>query len=284
MTGSGPLRRGLLGLLTAAAIAAGAAESADASALFRNPTSDIDPEIFTIDETKYLGVRPDKETRLGVQDGEPFAFGDKGGGKPLILVLSYYMCDGTCSVVNQDLAEQLTGMTRLEPGRDFRVLTLAFDKKDTLKTLNEFRDKVGLASTTPDWTWALFEKPEDIEPFTSALGYKFFWSPQDRTFFHPGVYAVVSPEGRVTRYLYALNIEPADLELALLEASTETLRPTARDLVNFAVSLCFSYNFEEGRYTYNIPMFVAFGSLTLGIGTFGAAAFAFARRRRRETT
>ncbi|WP_148560959.1 hypothetical protein [Magnetospira sp. QH-2] len=282
--GERTVKRGLLAVLVACVAWTSVQSVAQASAPFRNPESDMDPEVFSIEEKDFLGVKPDGKTALIDQDGKSFQLGDLVGEKPLILVLSYYMCDGTCSVVNQDLAQQLEGMERLIPGKDFNILTLAFDKNDTLDTLREFRKQTGLAATMDGWTWALFEDRLAIEPFTEKLGYKFFWSPRDRTFFHPGVYVVISPEGRVTRYLWALNVDPSDVELALLESSTGKMKATPRDLINFAVSLCYSYNFEEGRYTYNLPLFIALGSLGLGVGSFTAASVYFVRRRKREAT
>ncbi|WP_460021083.1 SCO family protein [Magnetospira thiophila] len=278
------MKRGLMTALAVCATWTMVQSAALAFSPFRNPDSSVDPEIFSIDEQNFLGVRPDPETRLIDQNGQSFPLKDLIGGKPLVLVLSYYMCDGTCSVVNKDLAQQLEGMDRLKPGQDFRILTLAFDQDDTLETLRNFRKQTGAAAAMDGWTWALFENRDDIKPFTDKLGFKFFWSPRDRIFFHPGVYVVISPDGRVSRYLYALNVGPSDVELALLDSATGTMKATPRELINFAVSLCYSYNYKEGRYTYNIPMFIAFGSLALGVGTFTAASISFVRRRKREAT
>ena len=246
----------------------------------RTPDSEFDPTILSIEDRDYLGVKIDHSYRLVDHEGKVFSLSDMLG-KPMILVLSYYQCDGTCSVINQDLKSLLENTHLSQIGRDYRVLTLTFNKNDTLQHLQEFRQKMDLPEDmAKGWTFAMLENPEDIAPFTSALGFRFFWSPRDRTFFHPGVFIVTSPAGRVTRYLYALSNEAKDVDLAVTEARSEQMRATPKELLNLAVSLCYSYNFHEGRYTINYPLFIAAGSLFSGVAMLAVAMVVYHRRRR----
>ena len=130
------------------------------------------------------------------------------------------------------------------------------------------------------WTFATFQNPDDIKLFTDKIGFKFFWSPADRAFFHPGAFLFLTPEGRLARVLYALNSGPMDVKLAVLDAKGGKFKPN--EIVDFAVSLCYSYNYKEGKYTYNIPLFVGAGSLTLGVASFAVSVMAFRRRKKRE--
>ncbi|MBF0418376.1 MAG: hypothetical protein HQL86_09035 [Magnetococcales bacterium] len=68
----------------------------------------------------------------------------------------------------------------------------------------------------------------------------------------------------MARYLNVLNVTPKDVELALLEAKSNQFKPS--ETLDYLVSLCYSYNFKEGRYTLSIPVFVGLGSFLLGIG------------------
>ena len=74
--------------------------------------------------------------------------------------------------------------------------------------------------------------------------------------------------------------EAKDVELAVLEAKQGKFKPS--EIINYAVSLCYSYNYKEGRYTYNIPLFVAVGSLTLGVTAFSGSVVFFGRRRKKR--
>lgn len=243
----------------------GAATSVDAQ-YFRNPESDVDPSIFRIDDKKFMGVKIKPNMAMVDQDGQERTFREFLG-KPTILVLSYYTCDGSCSAVNSVLKETLEEVEKSEIGQDYRILTLSFDKDDTQESMVTFAEELALSDRMKKgWVLARLKDPDAIKPLTDSLGFKFFWSAQDHTFFHPNVYIFLSPKGRVVRYLYALTNDTTDMELAILDAYQGKFRPN--QIIEYAVSLCYSYNFKEGRYTYNIPLFVGVGSFFLGITIF----------------
>ena len=242
----------------------------------REPESEIDPKVFVIDEFKFLGVQPDKGLKLVDEQGQPFTLGSREG-KPLILVLSYYNCDGTCSVINGDLAKLLAGQSAWTLGKDFNVLTVSFDPHDTQQSLAQFKKKLALPDEwKAGWTLALPATPDQAKVLADTVGFKFFWSNLDHSFLHPGVYVFLSPEGRVVRYLYTSQAKSFDIGLALTDALGNHITP--QELVNFAVGLCYSYNYKDGRYKLNIPGFIGAGSLLFGITTFVLSVLVYRRR------
>lgn len=277
------LRRWTGMVLTVAAFVFAAAGPVFAQ-YYKPPESDVDPKIFTIDEKKYLGTKLDGDIPLRDAEGSLFRFRDMFG-KPFILVLSYYTCDGSCSVINAELAERLAGLKLTRPGRDFNILTISFDKNDTVQSTARFRAKLQeVADVPPDalasWRFATFTGEADLKRQTKALGYRFFWSRLDRQFLHPGVFMVFSADGRLARVLYPPNAGSGDIDLAVLEARQGSFSP--REIINYAIGLCYSYNYKEGRYTFNIPLFVGLGSLFIGIVAFVIAIIAFRRRNKGE--
>lgn len=246
----------------------------------RTPVSDIDPAVFKIDESKVLGAKADGSLRLIDGKGDEFKLSDVLG-KPLILVLSYYTCDGSCSVINLEMAGLLADVKRLKQGEDFRVLTVSFDKNDTLETMGAFREQLASEINMEEgWTFALAKDHEGLKAMAEKVGYKFFWSPRDRTFFHPAAFLFLSPEGRLIRVLYSLTAEAGDVELAVLDSKVGKFRPG--EFIEYAVSLCYSYNYKEGKYTFNIPIFVGVGSLAFGVSAFSVAAVSFRRRNKNK--
>jgi len=237
--------------------------------------SAIDLNLFSIDEPEFLGTKIN--TKYGMVDGsgKDFNIFEYRNGVT-VMVLSYYKCDGVCSAVNSDLKELLKGVKRVKMGEDFRVLTTSFDKYDSLETLAMFKKGLKLSKgMEKDWRFSIAKDPEAIKDFTDSFGFKYFWSPRDKTFFHPNVYLVLSPVGRISRYLYANTISSRDLELAIMEAGLEKSRPN--QIINIAIGYCYSYNYKEGKYSLNIPLFVALGSLTFGITAFVVSAVVFKR-------
>jgi len=240
------------------------------------PSSHADPKIVNIDEEKYLGVSLDKSIVFNNDKGEEFTLGDMLS-KPLILVLSYYRCDGSCPAINKSLNRKLKEVDNWNIGDDYNVLTASFDVHDNPQTLTEFKQHTGFASELPDgWIMATFKNPETIKQLTDSVGYKFFWEPRDRIFLHPSIYIVVAPNGRVTRFLYAASTTAEDLEFSITKALGSELSPS--NIINFVVGACYSYNYEDGKYTLNYPIFVALAALVMGIILLSSGSIIMKRR------
>ncbi len=244
-----------------------------------DPPSTFDPAIIRIDEETYLGVPVNKDYLLVDESGSEFKIGEMMG-QPLILVFSYYSCDGVCPTVNKQLKNTLTSIDRVLPGKDYKVLTVSFDKNDNLKSLRHFKEKIQVPVEMGDaWKIAFMKNSDDIEMLTKSVGYKFFWSRLDGIFFHPNVYIFISPSGRVMRYLYGTSIDKKDVKLAVLEASLEnTAKSKLIDLLTIA---CYSYNFKEGKYALNYPLFISVASLFFGISLVVGSMIFYKKKIRR---
>jgi len=242
------------------------------------PESTIDPAVLQIDELKHLGTPLDAALPLIDQDGQPFALGELRG-KPAILLLSYYGCDGTCSTFNRSLAHALEGVGRFRIGIDYQVLTVSFDKADTAQTTADFVAKAGIpAPLRAGWRHAVLRDAEtDIARLTGSLGFNFFWSRADQTFLHPNVMVFLTPDGRVARYLYGNRLNPGDIEKALIEADWNRIANSA-NVIDMLTGVCFSYNYAEGRYHFNYSLLAGLGSMLLGLSIIGLGAFVYKKR------
>jgi protein SCO1 len=245
---------------------------------WRPPVSDIDPRLMYIDELGVLGNKIDPNTQLIDDRGRTFRW-EEMLGKPFILVLAYYTCDGSCSVINGALADLLKNVKAMKAGEDFKILTVSFDNHDTTQTTVAFREQLNLpANLASAWTLATFKNKEDLKKQTERVGFKFFWSPQDKSFLHPGAFLFFSPEGKLSRVLYQQDAGSRDVELALLDANLEHIRVT--EVGNLLLTLCYSYNFKVGKYQLNIPLYVGVGALLFGVLTL-SGSLAFYRFRRK---
>lgn len=269
----------LVALAALAAAVPGPARAAPPELASPSP-SHVDPALLAIDEAAFLGTPIDGDLPLVGEDGQRFRLSEMFG-KPIVLLFSYYSCDGACPVVNQRLAEAVAGAQRFRPGQDYRVLTLSFDRKDSPASVRKFVQTLGPGVAPQAWRFALFADEGDIQRVAEKVGYKYFWSVRDRLFVHPNVAIVLSPQGRVVRYLSSWTMSPRDLELALIESDWNRVT-TAGRLIDIAQGICFSYSFKEGRYRLNAPLFIAAGSLTLGFAAIVAGFAVFRRKARRS--
>lgn len=243
----------------------------------------VDTSIMQIDESRYLGTRLRVETVLTDSAGRDFAVGDMLG-KPVILLLSYYGCDGTCPAMNMELAKVLAKVKRFRLGEDYRVLTVSFDARDSEQTAASFLTKTGamVPESMDGWRHAVV-KNRDVAGFSGDIGFRFFWSDAANAFMHPNVLVFLTPQGRVARYIYGTRMDASTVELALTDADWDRISNSTA-VFDILAGACFSYNYTEGRYEPNYAQLIGIGSFLLGVTLMGYGAWAYNRGRRRRGT
>ena len=232
-----------------------------------------------IDEARYLGTALPRGLVLLDTEGQEFTLGETLG-KPAILLLSYYGCDGACPTLNRNLARALAQVSRFRIGRDYRVLTVSFDKKDTVETASDFVQKASIPpALSAGWRHAVLKNREtDVAALTDSVGFRFFWSRMDKTFLHPNVLVFLTPEGRVARYLYGTGLDAKAIELALIDADWNRIADSA-SVIDMLTGICHSYNYAEGKYQPNYSLLVGIGSFVFGVSLMLLGAFMFRRKK-----
>lgn len=178
-------------------------------------------------------------------------------GKPIIVSLVYLKCSHTCPMFLGALAEVLNRL-ELKPQKDYSVLTISFDEEDTPDIARDKKKNYLQAITTPfpESAWRFFTGDrENIRKFTDAVGFTF--RRDESGFSHPVALIIVSPDGRIVRYLYGRTFLPFDLTMAITEADKGKIGLSARGLLLY----CFSYDQPGRRYVFNILK--VFGTVTI---------------------
>jgi len=241
--------------------------------------SKFDPSILKINEDDYLGnTVPDIE--MTDINGNPFRL-SKYADRPVVLSIIYYSCPHTCKILNDGLADALKN-TGLSLGDDYNVITVSFDDKDTSEDAMKFRDKLKIRTVMPEgmdkWIFATAAKDE-IKRLTEAVGYRFFYTAEDKMFVHPNVYVFLSPERKITRYIFGLFPVTSDIRLSILESAQGKTGKTP--LLNTAILACFKYDPSIGGYKLNIPFIFGMFGLTFGVMT-GVVVFVYSRKMKKQ--
>jgi protein SCO1/2 len=180
--------------------------------------------------------------------------------KPTILSFVYFDCPGLCSPLLSGISE-LVGNLDLELGKDYQIITISFNTKDTPEKANikknNFVQKIG-ADKQAYWYY-LTGLEDNIQEITKAVGYKY--KPQGVDFAHPSAIIMISPKGKITRYLYGLTYLPFDVKLATVEALKGLPQPS----INKFLEVCFAYDPQGRTYTLQITRIVGALSILIAL-------------------
>jgi protein SCO1/2 len=90
------------------------------------------------------------------------------------------------------------------------------------------------------------------EASSSALGgqvgFHYRYEPERDAFAHPEGVVVLSPNGRISRYLFGMRFEPRDMRLAVAEAG----KGGSGSVANQLLLLCYHFDPTTGRYSLAI--------------------------------
>jgi protein SCO1 len=205
-----------------------------------------------------LGQQVPLDLELRDEDGRPVKLGSLID-RPTLLTLNYFRCAGICTPQLNNVAG-LVSEIALEPDRDFRVLTVSFDERDTPEIAARKRQNYLklMERPVPPAAWRfLTGDATTTRALADAVGFKF--QRQGEDFAHPGVIIVLSPSGHITRYVHGVRYLPADVQMAIGEARRELARPAVVKLAAF----CYSYDPAGRRYVLDVKRVV--GLVTLGV-------------------
>jgi len=136
------------------------------------------------------------------------------------------------------------------PGVDYQVLTISFDPRETIdlgiKKKNNYLNLVNKKEAIAKG-WHFFVSDSlSIAKGTNATGFKYKRTGMDFT--HAASICVVSPKGKITRYLNGIYFLPFDLKMAVVESSKGMSAPT----INKIMQYCFSYDPVGQAYVLNV--------------------------------
>lgn len=198
--------------------------------------------------------------------------------KPTIIAPVYLSCMHVCPMLLTGLADVLGKLEIVKPGKDFHVVALSFDDRDTPSRAREKKKNyvkaIGKPFPRQDWKF-LTGDAQNIRKFTDSIGFSF--ERQGHEFNHPVTLVVVAPGGKVVRYLPGVTFLPFDVTMAVTEASQGTVGSTAGRVLMY----CFSYDPLEKTYVFNI-LKVLGTMIILFVGTFFVYLMISTRKKRGE--
>jgi protein SCO1/2 len=205
--------------------------------------------------------------------GKTIKLGDLFGKRPVLLQLIQFSCQNLCTLEVNGLCRAANGCL-LQPGTDYDIVTISFDARETtaLGAAKKHNYISQINKPNVEASWHFLTGPQaSIDAVTQAVGFRYVYDKPRDQFVHSGALFVVTPDGRLSKYLYGAEYAPDDLRLAVADAGAEKIGTLSDAILLF----CFHYDPESGKYTVAVRNLLRAGAvLTMtAVGLFMGLSF-----------
>ena len=204
------------------------------------------------------------------EDGSPIRLRDlMRPDRPVILQLGYNRCPMLCNLVLNGAVNGLKGVD-WNAGDQFDLVSISVAPTETPELAKVKKDgyvlEYGRDGATRGFRF-LTGPAASSHAVADAVGFR-FREQENGEIAHAAVLFVLTPEGRVSRYLYGTKFDPKDLRLALLEASEGKIGTTLDRFILW----CHVYDPDARGYVLFAVRLMQLGGLVtlvvLGAGLF----------------
>lgn len=219
----------------------------DSATQIKERQSTLPNELEGVSITEHLNDQVPLDLAFKDENGKDVKLGDYfSKGKPVILTMNYYKCPMLCTLQLNGMIEGLQDMEWL-PGDKFEIVTVSINPSETptlarLKKQN-YMQEYGRPEAAGGWHF-LTGAEENIQKLADTVGFGFKWNEETQQYAHTAALFILTPEGKISRYLYGIIYDAQTIRLSLVEASEGKVGSTFDRIL----LTCFHYSASEGRY------------------------------------
>jgi len=183
---------------------------------------------------------------------------------PVVLTFAYHTCPVLCGMVLNNAAQGLKNVP-WTLGNEYRAVTISIDPNDSLERTDAKRKSIlfEYSRATDGWAFLLGDA-KAIAAVADAAGFEYQYDERQKQWGHPSVVMIVTPDGKMARYLYGIEFPANDLRLGLLEAKRGKSVSTVEQIILY----CYHYDPQGGKY-------VLMANRVMQIGAAGIAGVLF---------
>jgi protein SCO1 len=236
---------------------------------------------------REVGIDQKLDSRLPLdlhftdETGQDVTLGQYFSKKPVVLALVYYECPMLCTLVINGLVGSLEGMN-LIAGREYDVVVASIDPGETPAMAAERKQLFLKRYSRPAQASGihfLTGREASIQALANAVGFRYAYDPAIDQYAHPAAITVLTPDARISRYLYGIEFSPRDLKLALVEATDGRIGT----MIDQALLFCYHYDPETGKYGLVIMNMIRLAGVATVL-LLGGSIFLSLRRERRQVS
>lgn len=206
-------------------------------------------ELKNVGIEEHRGAQLDLSLKFTDENGQIVTLAQYFGSshQPVIISPVYYSCPGLCNFHLNALTDSMKELD-WTLGEKFKALAVSFDVREdskvALKKKEAYLKVYGRPAAEKDWHFLTGDEAS-VKAMMATLGFKYKWDDETNEWAHASSAIIVTPDGKISRYLPGLQIDPKDLKLALNEASAGKIGTFVDQLVLY----CFQYNPHQSKYT-----------------------------------
>lgn len=209
---------------------------------------ELPAELVSVGVDEHLGAQLDLSLKFRDDSGQEVPLGHYfHQGKPVLMAMVYYNCPSLCNYHLNGLTEILKSL-KWTAGEKFEVVAISMDHSETpelaLPKKKNYVAAYGRLESENGWHFLTGSK-ENVKAIADQLGFRFKWLEDKKQFAHAAVTYVVTPDGKISRYLHGIQPELNTLKLSLLEASNGKIGNAIEQVLMF----CFKFDPTKNKYT-----------------------------------
>lgn len=232
----------------------------------------IPMELQNVGITEHFGEQVDLNLQFRNEKGELVPLRSVvNGRKPVLLFLAYYGCPNLCNLFLNGATD---GLKKLEwtAGKEFQIVTVSIDPREDAELARGKKNAHITAygrEASAGWHFWINDKKAaadahdvNVKKLAEQVGFNYRYDKDQDQYAHSAAMIVLTPEGKISRYLYGIEYQPKDLRLALVEAGGRKIGT----LVDHLMLFCYSYDPKSRKYSlYATNLMRAGGGLTVFI-------------------
>lgn len=244
-------------------------------------TDSNDVKDIGVDEK--LGSTIPLDLTFNDEDGSPVKLADFfQEGKPVILTPVYYGCPRVCTFILNGVQDAVNGLSAISLGKDFKIVSVSFDPTEAHglakeKAANYYKGLTNSHFPKGNWRF-LTGNQENIAKLMQAIGFKY--KKDGDEYAHPSTLVVLTPDGKISRYLYGIQYEPKDVKLSLLEASNGEIGSSR--LLNKVMLFCYEFDPVGKKYALQALNVVKAGGIVTLIALAGFLTYFWKKEKKSQ--
>ncbi|MFM8640828.1 MAG: SCO family protein [Planctomycetota bacterium] len=260
------IRRAILALTAALACAASSQAQVRLGGTYEEPapTADALPELEGVTIVDKLDSQVPLDATFRDERGRTVSFRDVlPKDRPAILQIGYLRCPMLCSLVMNALVRGIQGVDWTVGGQ-YDVISLSVNPSEGPELADAkkagYVAEYGRPQSAPGWHFLTGDEAQ-IRRVTEAVGFEYRLQ-ENGEYSHAAAVFVLTPDGRLSRVLYGVKYQPADVRMALLEASQGRIGTTLDRIILW----CHVYDASAGGYVLLAMRVMQLGgALTLAV-------------------